>query len=340
MQIINPYFKKAIRIIFYCMLGTVFLTAGKQVYPVLAIDANEDGDRIVAIVNDDIIVLSELSQRLQPYEQQVKSMAYPPEKEKETLFQLREKVLNQMIDEKLMDEEIKKQEITLEDKEVNATIERIKKQSYFTDEELRKALAEEGLTMDAYRQQVKEELLRSKLINREVRSKVVITPEDVQSYYDQHKEKYGSKTKYHLRHILMKFPAFADANRKREIRNRMEEIINRLKKGASFEEMANLYSESSTAEDGGDLGEFELDTLSNQIKTAVAQLKPGEFTPVLETDQGFQIFQVQNIINAPGKPMSDVHEEIQNILYNEMGNQKYLSWTETLRKQAHIKIIR
>jgi len=332
-------FKKSLKIILYSILLTVLLFTGKPVFHCMAVE-NEDADRIVAIVNDDIIILSELNRLLIPYEQQIRSMGYTFEKEKETLFQVRENLLNQLIDEKLSDQEIQRKEITLEEKEIDATIEQIKKQSYFTDEDLRKALAREGLTMQTYREQIKDELLRSKLISYEVRSKIVVTTEDIRSYYDSHPENYGSKTKYHLKHIMMKIPVVANTELKNEIKLKMEEIIQRLKKGASFEEMAKRYSESTIADEGGYLGDFELDSLSPQIKAEIITLKPGEYTPILETDQGFQIFMLQNIIEGPKQSLDDVFDEIQNVLYNEIGNQKYQSWIEALRKQAHIQIIR
>jgi len=339
MKIIIPFFKIPLKAIVCRILFTVLLISVMQVFHSIAVET-EDADRILAIVNDDIIVLSELNRLLIPYEKQIISMGYTSEKEKEALFQVRENLLNQLIDEKLGDQEIKRQEITLEEKEIAATIERIKKQNYFTDEDLRKALDQEGLTIAAYREQIKKELLRTKLINQEIRSKIVVTREDVQSYYDRHKEKYGSKTKYHLRHIIMNLPSLTDTKHKDEIRNKMEEVMKKLEKGAPFEEMAKLHSESPIADVGGDLGEFELDSLSPQIKTEVTKLKPGEYTPILETDQGFQIFMLQEIIEGPKTPLEDVLEEIQTLLFNEIGNQKYQSWIETLRKQAHIKIIR
>ena len=120
----------------------------------------------------------------------------------------------------------------------------------------------------------------------------------------------------------------------------MAEVLEKLRAGQSFESMAKLYSESPLAESGGDLGMFELDTLSKQIRTAVADLKAGEFTQVLDTEQGFQIFALQEKVTIPGTPLEEVSEEIGDTIYSEILDKKYQSWLETLRKRAHIKIIR
>lgn len=317
---------------FFCIMGG-------GVSDILAVETS-DIDRIVAVVNDDIIVLSELDLALEPYRERVKTLGYSSEKEQEVLYEVREKILNQLIDDKLRDQEIAKSDISVEDREVDDAIEHVKKESYFTDEELREALAQEGLTLEAYAERVKEDILRAKLVNLKVRSQIIITEEDVKSYYERHKDKYGSKTKYHLRHILMEPSPLDDEKRNEAIEEKLHVVLNKLREGQLFENLAKQYSESPTADSGGDLGVFKLDTLSSQIKTAVAALKPGEFTSVIDTDQGYQIFMLQDIIEEPGVPIEDVKSEIDDALYGEIIAKKYDSWIETLRKRAHIKIIR
>jgi len=298
-------------------------------------------DRIVAIVNDDIIVLSELEKELKPYRDRLKALGYTPEKEKELLYEVRENLLNQLIDEELAGQEIAKSEdITVTFKEVEDAIEEVKKQSYLTDEELREALAQEGMTIEQYADNIRDEILRGKLISQKVRSQVIITQEDIRGYYDRHKDKYGGKTKYHLRHILMRPSALDDERGNRSIRRRMDGILADLRSGQDFEALARIHSESPTADAGGDLGTLSLDTLSDQIRTAVADLKPGHHTEIIDTDQGHQIFLLQDIIEEPGTPIGDVTPEIEQALYNEIVDRKYREWIESLRSQAHIKIIR
>lgn len=312
---------------------------GVCVTNILAVETS-DTDRIVAIVNDNIIVLSELDQALEPYRERLKTLGYSSEKEQEMLYEVREKVLDQLIDDELRDQEIAKNEISVEDKEVDDAIERVKIDSRLTDEELREALAQEGLTLEAYAESIREDILRARLVNLKVRSQIIITMEDTKSYYERNKDKYGSKTKYHLRHILMKPSSLDDETRNGAIREDMQAVLGKLREGQPFESLATTYSESPTADSGGDLGVFKLDTLSSRIKEAVAALKPGEFTSVIDTDQGYQIFMLQDIIEEPGIPLEDVRSEIDDTLYNEIISKKYDSWIETLRKQAHIKIIR
>jgi peptidyl-prolyl cis-trans isomerase SurA len=167
----------------------------------------------------------------------------------------------------------------------------------------------------------------------------VITKEDVKAYYEKHIEDYGGKQKYHLRNIIMKVSLFSDTKKKLEIQARMDEILEKLKAGESFEVLAAKYSESPAASDGGDLGEFEFDSLSPQLQTAIEKIKPGEFTPVLDTDQGYQIFFIEEILSAQGKTLEEVTPEIESKLFNESIDKKYRAWIGDLKEQSVIKII-
>ncbi|MGD9082853.1 MAG: SurA N-terminal domain-containing protein [Desulfobacterales bacterium] len=297
-------------------------------------------DRIVAVVNDDIITLFELNQSFKPYEEKIRILGYSTDKEQQILFKVREDMLNRLIDQKLQDQEIERLKIKVDESELDQTIERIKEENFYTDEDLRLTLANEGLTMAEYRARIKEQILRTKLINLNVRSRVVITKEDITSYYQNHLDKYGGKKKYHLYNIIIKVPLFADERAKGKIKARMDAILTELKAGKSFENMAETYSESSLDAGGGDLGLFRLDELSPQLQDTVKEMKAGEFTPVLDTDQGFQIFFVKEIVKTSGKPLEEVSPEIEKILFNEVVEKKFQSWLEELRNQSAIKIIK
>lgn len=315
---------------FYCLWGQPFMTNAKSA---------ETVDRIVAVVNDDVITLNELNKVLKPYIQQIRTLGYLPEKEKQMIFKVRESVLDRLIDEKIEDQEIKREKIEISDHQIDQAIERIKEARYFTDEDLRAGLASQGMTMKEYRKQIKDQIARAKLVNLNVKSKIVITKEDVKAYYEKHLDQYGGKEKYHLRNIIMKVPELSGSDNRLEIRDKMEGVLQKLKAGQSFEALAKKYSQSPAASDGGDLGLFEFDSLSPKLQKAIKKIKPGGFTPVLDTDQGFQIFYLQKIVKTAGKPLKSVSSEIENILYNKMIDEKYSEWIQSIRKQAVIRII-
>jgi peptidyl-prolyl cis-trans isomerase SurA len=301
--------------------------------------ATEVLDRIVAVVNEDIILLSELNARMAPYAQRIHEQGFDQDKEREMLYKVREETLNRLVDEKLTDQEIKRNDIQVEDAQIDSTIERIKAANYFTDEDLRRFLDQEKMTMEQYRSQIREQILRTRLVNYEVKSKIVITEEDIKAYYDSHPEIYGGKRRYHLRNILMRVPEFSTTTEKQAARERIDAVRARIEAGESFAVLASSVSQGPAAANGGDIGEFETSSLSPQIQSALEGLSQGQTTAVLDTDLGFQLFYVEAINRTDDKPLESVREEIHQKLYKEVVDKKFLSWLEALRSQSHIKII-
>jgi len=296
-------------------------------------------DRIVAVVNNEVITYLELEQELKPYEEKIKSMGYGEEKERQTLFKVREDIIFRLIDEKLADQEIKKNKITISEAEVDAAVERLKASRMWSDEDLRMALETEGMTMQGLRQTMRNQALRNRLIGQEVSSKIVITQEEVREYYDRHAEEYQGEQLYHLRNIITTIPLEAEGGRAAAM-SKMEMVMQKLKDGESFESLAREYSESSLSEKGGDLGKIRYEDFSPQIKVALKGLGPGEHTTILDTDRGFQILYVEEVDMEGGKRFEDASPEIEEKLYNAAVDKKYTEWLENLKSQAHIKIIR
>jgi peptidyl-prolyl cis-trans isomerase SurA len=186
-------------------------------------------DRIVAVVNNDLITLDDLNSQVKPYLEKINAMGYPQDKERQMIFKVRDEVLNQMVDQKLTDQEIVRYKITASDKEVDNAIERIKKTNSLTDESLRQALSKEGITLEEYRKRTKEHILRSNLVNREIKSKIVITKEDIKAYYDSNPETYGVEEKYHLANVMIKYPESPDPSIRVQTQQKMAAILQELR---------------------------------------------------------------------------------------------------------------
>ena len=296
-------------------------------------------DRIVAVVNSDIITLYDLNRAFKPFEDNIKALGYAPEKERQTLFQVRRDLLDQLIDSKLADQEIERAQITVSDRDIDMTIERMKEARSFTDEELRQGLARQGMTMTEYRQEIKEQILRSKLVNREVKSKIVITKEDIKAYYDSHQDQYASEKKYDLYNLFVRLPPGTDFSEREEARRQLEDARAKLNQGLSFEDLLSQLKDSSSRVESTDLGLYRLEELSEQLRGAVAKLKAGEFSEVLLTDFGPQVIYVQKIQQISSKSLGEIESEIEEILYNESVDNRYQDWLEELRKRSLIKII-
>ncbi len=333
------FFKQII--VFVAVMQVMGTVAGGIVPAALAANnsSTEVVDRIVAVVNEEVILLSDLEKALAPYEKMIQKKGLPPETAREMRYRAREDVINDLIDSRLTEQKAKDMGIEVGEADVDAAIEHMKKSLMYTDEELRRAIGREGYSMEDYRQQMKKQILQSRLLSLEVKSKTVVTQEEIEAYYHSHPEQYGVREKYHLCNIVMRPPEAMDGNSRRKIYTRMENIHQQLEEGASFAAMARQYSESSFAEDGGDLGLFSLENLSEPIQNAVSQTASGDITPVIETENGYQIFYVKEIVQQPAVSIEDVSQEIREKIYQEKINERFQTWLTELRKKSYIKII-
>jgi len=320
------------------LLVATIVTAG-PISANLWAQESEVVDRIVAVVNNEIITLYELNRAFAPYVNKIKNLEYPPEKERQTLFQVRKDVLSQLIDGMLANQQVKREKITVSQNEINNAIERIKESRQLTDEQMRQGLESQGMTMEEYRKEIEDQILRSKLVNREVKSKIVITKEDIKAYYESRREKYAEEKKYYLWNMYIKVSSNSGSPERSNARNEMEAILTKLKQGQSFESMVDEIKKSSFAVQGTDLGLYSLKELSEQLRQVVEKMDAGDFTDVLDTDFGYQIIYVQKIEDSRAKPFEAMESEIEEILYKETVDNKYQEWLELLRARSHIRII-
>jgi len=322
----------------FALLVTTFVIAVPLSVDLRA-QESEVVDRIVAVVNNKIITLYDLNRAFSPYVNNIKALKYPPAKERQTLFKVRQDVLNQLIDSMLADQLAQRNKITVSQQEINNAIERIKESRQFTEEQLRQGLTSQGMTMEEYRNQIQEQILRAKLVNREVKSKIVITREDIKKYYDSHQEKYAGERKYHLWNMFIKVSSGSGSFARNNARSQMEALLTKLKQGQSFESLINELKNSSSAVQGIDLGLYRLGEVSEQLRPVIKNMETGEFSGVLDTNFGYQILYVQQIENSQAKPLEAVESEIEELLFNELVDSKYQEWLEGLRAKSHIRII-
>lgn len=296
-------------------------------------------DRIVAIVNTEIIMLSELEKRTDIYYQQIDASNYPEEARQKMKFEARDQALNSMISAELAKQECARLGVKVSDQEIDARIERLKQANSLTDEGLREYLKKDGLTLEDLKKQVRDSVLMSKLTNTEVSSKIVITDQEVKEYYEQHSEEYAGVQKHHLHYILMPY-TFKDAGSDLTPRETMEKIVEMFKAGESFLYLIEKASEPSMGGSGGDLGYFRLEELTQELSETISAMKPGDITPIMEIEQGYQVIWLKETVSENGMSIEEATPRIQEILYAEQAKKRYEQWVSELKKKAYVKIIR
>ncbi len=284
-------------------------------------------DKIVAIVDNDIITLVELNRETASYRAKIEAAAYSDDQKQKMIQDVNIKILNTLIDNSLTNQEAKKYRISVSENAIDNVVENMMQSRSMNLEELEKALERDGLTLTEYRKNIEKQILRNKLINHMVKSKVVILESDIESYYENHKEDYSGQKKYYLRNIIL--------NNEEKIQG----IRKQLDEQKDFKSLAKQYSIASNAEDGGDLGLFDINNFPDNIKTEIAKLQKSQFSDVITTPQGFQIFYIEDIVFKGGKTYEQAHDEIDEILYKAQAEKKFETWLESLKRSAHIKIM-
>ncbi len=310
-------------------LGLIFILIFFPGYLMGAAQANkaEIVDRIVAIVNHEIITLVQLEKAVSPYLAKIQATASSTKRKQEMKESLERKVLHQLIDRTLAQQEAERYQIRVSDSDVDAAIDRFKKKNGLDQEKFEKALEAEGISFQEYQDKIRQDILQSRLINRAVRSKVIITDSDIKAYYEAHSKDFSGVEKYELRNILM------------SDEKGILEVNKQLAQKASFKLLAEKYSESSNAQEGGYLGVFDINNFNEAIKKELRDLGKGEYTKIIQSDQGFQILFVEDIVRHGGKTFDQAHDEIHTILYKEAEKEKFDKWLESLKENAHVKIM-
>lgn len=289
--------------------------------------AAEVVDRIVAIVNNEIVTLSELNRAVLPYRQKIEVSQNSQERKEQMIAQLEKDMLDQLVEKSLAKQEASKYGIKVTDADVDRAIENFKKTNNLDDQRLELGLANEGLTLEEYREKMKGQIRQSMLVNRAVRSKIIITDEEVTQYYEAHMDEFQGKTKYRLRNIIT------------QSEQEMATVLEKLSSGLAFDDLARVYSVGSNAPDGGELGLFDIASFSDQIREAVQPLKKGEHTPVIQSGNTFQLIYVEEIITEGSSDLDQAREKIRSILYRTQGEKLFRQWMESLKTHAHIKLM-
>jgi peptidyl-prolyl cis-trans isomerase SurA len=291
-------------------------------------------DRIVAVVNGEIILYSELQEQVR------RLTTVAPELKTDDPAQrskMEREVLQQMIRDRLSDQEIQRLKIVVMPREVDETIAAIKQENHFTEAQFDYLLQQQGQTRDQFRQQVKRDLERSRLVDRVLKAKTIITPEQIDAYLKNDQNTLGEKRRLAL--IMLPYPQGANGQKTEEVDKLARDIANRLKGGEDFYKLAREYSKGPAANEGGDLGYLSTDELAPQIEAATRGLKPGEMTDLIKTPSGYFILKVTDIQKERQSTTdSTVREKARRQLFQKEMDRKFQDWVKDLESRSFIQI--
>lgn len=293
-------------------------------------------DRVVAVVNQEIITLSEIEKWIKPFREQI--ITEDRLERREQLQEVYRNVLERLIDERLIDQEVKKNGIKISSKEVEAIVEEVKRRNAATQEDLEKALAVEGLTLEAYKKQIEKGLQRKKLINWSVKVEAKVGEKELRDFYQKNKDRYRPNESYRPGHILFVVPKEATPEEVREIKKKCQAVLEKIKGGHDFGEMATLYSQDASNKDRGDLGYFKKGELFPALEKEALRLKVGEVSGIVRTEFGFHIIKLLDRKGAEPFPFEEIKERILADYYESEMEKSFKQYLSTLKEKSIIEI--
>ncbi len=245
-------------------------------------------DRIVAVVNDEVITANELATRAAIAESQLRRQKIqPPPRDV-----LERQVLERMIVDRAQLQLARETGVRVDDGTVNAAIGRVAESNGLTVPALRQRLEADGLSFNQFRDDIRQDIILNRLREREVDNRLQISDSEVDNYIAEQAGIAADAQEVNLAQILLRVPENADATRIEETRKRAEELLGQLKGGAEFARMAASFSNASEALQGGDLGWRSVDRIPTLFAEAIKDLKNGDISGVVRSPNGFHILKV------------------------------------------------
>ena len=282
-------------------------------------------DGIAAIVNSEIITVSELQMEMADQTFRLKAR-YEGDELTERLLQKRYEILTRMIEHKLQLQEAKAKSISISDEEVEKAWEQLSRNPT-------------GFPPTAAQSKavLREELMVRRVRDMEVRRGILVSPEEIRAYYNKELQRlFTSPHAHHIRQILL-LPKLGET--REMLKTRGEILVSQLNEGRSFEKLAELFSDGSESVLGGDLGFMTKDELLPPLRDALHKISPGEVTPLIETEIGIHILRLEESREGITQPFEKVKDAIANKLYQEKIQESYETWMSSLKDKAYIEIL-
>jgi peptidyl-prolyl cis-trans isomerase SurA len=319
-------------------LALTFLLAGKAFTQRVEVI-----DGIAAIVNNDVVTISQVRDLIGARERSLREIYRGAELENK-LKEMRLSAIKDLIDRQLILQEFKKLQekgAAIPDYIVDDRIQAIIRQEFGGDRAaFVRTLQAQGYTLTQFRELEKEKIVIQAMRQQKVDNNFVISPTQIQAYYEKNRQAYATPEQVKLRMIVIREGSSSDIPDIGSKKELAEEIRDKVAKGAEFDRMAEMYSEDETTQQvGGDWGWIERNTLNEKLTNVAFSMRPGEVSPVIGIDNTYYIITVEAKRNATIKPIGDVRNEIEKNLIQQERSKAQERWLDTLRQKAYIKIL-
>lgn len=300
-------------------------------------------DGVAAIVNNDVITISQVRELIGARERAMRE-AYRGPDLAEKVKEMRLAALKDLVDRQLIIQEFRKMQekgANIPDYVVDDRVQTIIREEFGGERAaFVRTLQAQGYTLTRFKEIEKEKIIVQAMRQAKVTDNFVVSPKQVQDFYDKNREAYSLPEQVKLRMIVLREGNKDDIGSGGDKKQTAEEIRQKLVGGAQFERMAQMYSEDeSTSDTGGDWGWIERNTLNEQLTKTAFSLKAGGISPVIRIGDSYYILFVEARKNSSVKPLGKVREEIERNLMQQERMKVQQRWLDTLRQKAYIKIL-
>lgn len=304
-------------------------------------------EEIIARINNQIVTRAEYLRSKDSLKQEAQQQ--DPANADKIVSERDKDVLRDLIDQQLLLEKGKDLGITA-DTEVIKRLDGMRKEMKLESmEELEKAAQGQGISFEDFKQNMKNQIITQQVISREVGSRMNVSKEELQQFYDAHKSQMEQPEQIRLSELLVSTekkadkkepaaPALDEAQQLAAAQAKSDDLLAQIRKGTSFDDLAKKNSDGPTATQGGDLGYFKRGTLAKELEDKTFAMKPGEVSDVIRTKQGFVILKVTEHQQAGVPPLSQIEPKVQDAIYMQKLQPALRAYLQKLREEAYIDI--
>jgi len=315
----------------------VALALAGLLFPAAAVAGGQEVvEEIVALVNDDIITLSDYRAQFEMTVAQLRTANLPPEEYDKQYAMIKKELLESMITELLLLQKAKELDLNVQE-QIKGMIQKIMEENNLaTEADLRRAVEQQGMPYEVFLKQYEEGMMRQAVLYTEVERAIVLDDAEVVQYYKKNPAEFTTPTEYKLSAIYL-----AAETRSAEENEALKAAVDaKLKGGASFADAAAELSDPPMKEAKGELGTFKEGELEQVLEAAVADLKNGETSAWVNTKNGWYLLQLVEKKPAALRPFEDARREVEDKLYNEKRAVKGQAYIKELRERSYVKVLK
>ena len=290
-------------------------------------------DGIAAVVNDDVITYFQVRELTGALENSLNAN-YSGNALSERVKEVRLRALNDLVDRQLILQEFKKIKGQIPPHAIDDRVNGIIREEFGGDKSaFLRTIAAQGFTLDRIRKMEEEKIIVQAMRSREVKNEPMLKPGAVEQYYHQHIQDWTTNDEVKLRMLTISHGSKPADNRKL-----IQELRDKVIRGADFADLARVYSEDSTQDKGGDWGWIKHGELSPEMEQAIFRLATGKVSDVMDMNQAYYVMLVEQKKGGISKPLKELRKEIENHLLQIERQKDQQEWLQRLRKKAYVKI--